>query len=598
MSTQTELPFREYPSTLSKYSNSDQLQAHQYKTILQSKLENHDVTKKGINSNITINKRGDNKSNNYFWHYNQPSGTMFTDWTSAGVSNLNTDISISNMPLYGKIKDLALVLSNINNVRNNLQRYGKEYLTTTNLLNSIAFENGVSYASGSISPVRHNSPTHNGLDNIEHSNYIDSKNGDLYSHQIKQLDVDLPYTFANNTRTTWVYINPAYIIPNKKFEVLHLQLKYGTFDLDSIKTTGESCLTSNFNITPQGFNSPQDVLNDGCNYPPVSNPDYYNKGQEYKIKEGSGSNMYCSANTNYITMPKNHVYNNLDTSFQIMPGNNSITLGTIMTANLKNFIQNDLFEFNKQIIIMQVYFQYFNMIGNEDILTKLTRRYPEIFTKLKLKDDITKNNISMYQYYMNLSETDKYKFLFNYQKNKATENEINKEVKIFIENLSIFKLSGNDNNTLYKGSVLIKELNKLLNLPINNSIPIDNPGCFLLLPTMLSEDLFSVRENIPENFSGTIDEINKTFIKDYPNYTPIVNNSPNPNKPNECITSSNYKLNATNCAFRDNSEKWIQKEHPNFVPHMFNDPNNLNNDIYNLNNPFGGVNPYFSPTGF
>ena len=75
---------------------------------------------------------------------------------SSGISNLNTDISISHMPLYGdpKLHDPTLILSNTNNIRNNLQRYGKEYLTTTNMLNSIAFDNGISYQSGYSSPIR------------------------------------------------------------------------------------------------------------------------------------------------------------------------------------------------------------------------------------------------------------------------------------------------------------------------------------------------------------------------------------------------------------------------------------------------------------
>ena len=622
------LPFKEYPSTLSRYSNSDQLQAHQYKTILESQLGKayyerefasiDDAALGRLNANVPVKNNTigiivDNKPINVyeqFWHYKQNGGTIFTDWTSAGVSNLNTDISLSHMPLYGKIKDETLVLSNTNNVRNNLQRYGKEYLTTTNLLNSIAFDNGVSYECANSSPIRTGSKID--LELIEHSNFGDKENGDLLSRQINELDVSLPIEYANNTRSHWVYINCAYIRPNLNLKVFHLQQKFGIFDLDSMKMTGASCLTKNFNIIPKGLEKPTDVLNDKYNFPPVSNPNYY-EGFRHGQKEGEGSNMYCSANTNYVTMPKNHAYENLDTSFQVMPGNNSITLGTVMSPKLRDFIINDLFDFNRKIVVMQIYSQYKNLLESENVLNKLKQKYPEIFQHLLFEDYKTIRKVTMYDYYMSLSEDNKYKFIFNYQRNFADINKLNPELEVFINHLSIFKFSGHDvNNPKQRGSVLLRELNRILNLHYDDSIKIDSPGCFLLLPTMLSQDVFGVRENIPEQFSGTVSEINKEMDNSVihkrhyagnhgARFTPIVNNSPNSNDPNECITHTNpwnYELNAANCAFRDSSEKWIQKEHPNFIPNMFNDPNNLNNDIYNLNNPLAGPNPYGAPTGF
>ena len=141
---------------------------------------------------------------------------------------------------------------------------------------------------------------------------------------------------------------------------------------------------------------------------------------------------------------------------------------------------------------------------------------------------------------------------------------------------------------------------------MDDSIQIDSPGIFLLLPTMLSQDVFGVRKNIPEQFSGTIPQINNEMARNARNpnstFTPIIDHGKrNRADPNECITHTdpwNYELNATNCAFRDSAGRWIQKEHPNFVPNMFNDPNNLNNDIYNLDNSFAGANPYNAPTSF
>ncbi len=625
MSTKSELlPFKEYPSTLARYSNSDQLQAHQYKSIIESQLGQGyyqrefpsvgDAALTRLNANVPVsnNKVGiivdDVPINVYeqFWQYKHNGGTIFTDWTSAGQANLNTDISISHMPLYGdkKLQDPNLVLSNTNNVRNNLQNYGKEYLTTTNLLNSMAFTNGLSYQSGSLSPIRQGTSTE--IQQIEHSNFANKENGDLMSRQIKQLDVNLPSTYANSTRSDWVYINPAFIRPNNKLKIFHQKLKFVIFDLDSLKLTGTSCLTKSFNVTPKGFNGPVDVVNDRHNFAPLSNPNYYSDPQ-HNIN-GIGSNMYCSANTNYVAMPKNHMYPNLDTSFQVMPGNNSITLGTVMSPKLMNFIQNDLFNFNRNIILMQIYNQ---LSDDDDARNNLRKTYPNVF-KNQLFTNRYDRKVSMYEAYMELSEGNKYKFMFNQQRNFAAIYKHHPELDIFITHLSIFKFSGNDvNNPGLYGSVYLREINSILGLTNDEHIPIHSPGCFLLLPTMLSQDVFGVRLNIPEELAGNVNEINKSMedlakyerehgLK-YASYSPINNNKSNTSDPNECITHTNpynYELNATNCAFRDTSGKWIQKQNPNYVPHMFNDPNNLNNDIDNLVNPYGGANPLNAPLTF
>ena len=55
---------------------------------------------------------------------------------------------------------------------------------------------------------------------------------------------------------------------------------------------------------------------------------------------------------------------------------------------------------------------------------------------------------------------------------------------------------------------------------------------------------------------------------------------------NNCLTGVSFAENATNCSYRDKAEKWQQKPKPNFIPNMFNDPKNNNNDIYNLRNPY------------
>ena len=55
-----------------------------------------------------------------------------------------------------------------------------------------------------------------------------------------------------------------------------------------MKLIGTSCLTENFNMIPQGYNEPVDVANDGSNYPPLSNPEYFTPGENYFKKEGAG----------------------------------------------------------------------------------------------------------------------------------------------------------------------------------------------------------------------------------------------------------------------------------------------------------------------
>ena len=184
-----------------------------------------------------------------------------------------------------------------------------------------------------------------------HSNikyFKNSEDGDLYSRQVSELRVDLPINYANTSMSSWMYINPAYIIPEPSIKILHESLKFGIFDLTSIKLTGSSCLTPNFGITPQGYNGPVDVLNDDSQFPPLENPDYYDKNKYYYKKHGMGENMYCSANTNYVAMPKNHskTVKGLDTSFQVSVGNNSLSIGVVMSPNLKSFIINELYNFN------------------------------------------------------------------------------------------------------------------------------------------------------------------------------------------------------------------------------------------------------------
>ena len=168
--------------------------------------------------------------------YKQPAGTIFTDWKSAGLRLIDDDLSVRFLPLIGKNVDTELVLSNINNVRNNLLKYGDQYLDNTKMLNNGFFSNP--YRNKNIYEINHG----------PNSDFTSKKDGDIYAKQQHKLRVDLPSNYNNVSTSSWTYINPAYIIPNTEHSEFLKRFKYGTFDLDSIKLTGESCLTSKFNI--------------------------------------------------------------------------------------------------------------------------------------------------------------------------------------------------------------------------------------------------------------------------------------------------------------------------------------------------------------
>ena len=350
-----------------------------------------------------------------------------------------------------------------------------------------------------------------------------------------------------------------------------------------MKLIGTSCLTANFGMMPQGFDHPVDVVNDNTNYPPLSNSNYYE--EKHPRKEGNGSNLYCSENTNFVAMPINHAprFKNLDSSFQVSPGNNSITLGNVMSTTLKNFINNSLFTFNRALIVMYLYHQevkilkieypniHIDKLPKTHLMKKIEKKYPDLFLRHRIND----MNINYHDY---LREPNKYTYIFNQQRNFAASAQGYPELEIFVNHLSIFKFGGDHiKDPMVHGKVRLIEFE-------HNDIPIRGQGCLLLLPTMLSEDLFAVRQNIPSEYN----KITKTFD----------------HVSNNCISpDANYQENATNCAFRGKASMWQQKpkpgeSNPNFVPNMFNDPNNLNNDIYNLYNFSSGVNPYDAPASF
>jgi hypothetical protein len=245
-----------------------------------------------------------------------------------------------------------------------------------------------------------------------------------------------------------------------------------------------------------------------------------------------------------------------------------------------------------------------NKFPRSNMMRKIENHYPNLF----LKHADNEMNIN-FNYFMGLEEGSKYTWIFNMQRNFAAINQGHPELETFINHLSIFKFGGhNVNFPEEKGRVRLRKLS-------NTDIPIEEPGCFTLLPTMLSEDVFTVRKEIPQEFNGSVNHINKQLLNEakakakannqtFIEYTPIQSHGRDGRDGNSCIIpGANYETNATNCAFRDKASMWQQKlyagdTNPNFVPKMFNDPSNYNNDIFNLNNPWASVNPYNAPPNF
>ena len=557
------LPVKEYNSTINRYSKGNHTMEREYKAILESETGEAIYDKENpsfgahatleIQPNLPVYNKviGDVKIEDQnvpvyktFWQYKQPAGTIFTDWTSAGLSHTREDMSIRDLALYGKIHDPTLVLSNTNNIRNNFQRYGKEYLTSTNMLNAEAFSNGASYQQAGKSTYRNS--TKDIQNTILHGTFGNKEDGDLYARNENVLRVDLPENFANTTLSSWQKSNPAFVVLHPdKHKHLRYRVQFGTLNLDAMKLTGLSCLTKEFGVIPTYYKYPTDVLNTTDNFPPVTNPDYYTPSTNkydnppHHKQVGKGEGLYCSANTNYVTMPRNHLHPDLDTSFSVGPGNNSVTLGSVMSPKLSNFIQHQLYEINKEQIINSIYHYL-----SPELQNKIKRMHPDLIKKI--------------ENYNKFGENEKYKYIYNIQRNLLTLEQGHPELEVFIANLSIIKIGGHSSDTSTVGYVLCSELSE-------SPLEIRGKGAFVLLPTMLAPDLFTVQESgHPQCYSH----------------------------------NASYEVNATNCGFRGKVNTWQQKEDPTFVPNMFDDPENPNNFIYNLNNPYLGLNPYDAPSTF
>lgn len=593
MANTNSLKYKNYPVVKQKYSADMQRSLNNYEDILQSaeilnRYENKNnlsdtEIKNILNPNVPIKNKKIGKITienkdidvyDQFYNFKAPAGQIFTNYKSAGENSILEDMSIRDLPNNINYEsDPNLVLSNTNLVRNNLQNYGKEYLLKTNMLNSEAFNNGFAYQSTSTSPYRLINPKE--LLNIQHSNFKDKEHGDMYYLNKYQLRFDLPTNYINSSVTSWQYVNAGFILPNKDIKnitkemfndhneleyliknfdkkslIFHLQLKYGLFNLDAIKMTGTPCLTKDFSTVPANMNKPVDIIQDDYEYPPVNNPMYYDKSSNaYMKKEGQlhesknnkfipnvGEGLYCSINSNYVVMPKNYSekYINTDSSFSISPGSNSVTMGVVMSPFLRKFIQEEIFEINKIQIITHLIAEERKKSLDNSLELKLRNMYPELNNK---------RNTSLLEV---KSEEEKYTNLFDMQRALVEKYKIHQQIVHFVNSLVIFKL-GNDK--LFK-----KEIAKVI--LDNYEYNIEGNGVYLLLPSLPNQDLMNLK--------------NGTTEKCYDN----------------------------DCCFKGPAEAWLPENDKNFVPNMYNNSSNLNNDISNLINPECGINPYNAPRSF
>ena len=229
-----KINYNEHSSISDLYSKEMKQSLDAYKSILLSEKSLANYNDKYPTNNININnvlnpnipisnKELDTvivegkpiKINQQFFNYKTPAAQLFTNFKSAGENALLENMAVRNLPLKSKnnVEDPNLVLSNNNFVRENLQEYGKTFLLKTNMLNTEAFNNGFSYQSASTSPYRLEDPRM--ILNYSHSNFMDKEHGDIYFNSKYQLRFDLPTNYINSSVTTWQYVNPAFIIPNK-----------------------------------------------------------------------------------------------------------------------------------------------------------------------------------------------------------------------------------------------------------------------------------------------------------------------------------------------------------------------------------------------
>ena len=142
-------------------------------------------------------------------------------------------------------------------------------------------------------------------------------------------------------------------------------------------------------------------------------------------------------------------------------------LGMIMSPALRKFINKDLYEFNRLQVLRSLRAQHEN---NKPKLNNLLQTFPE------LKNDKLD--------YMNFNEDEKYNYIYNQQRSYHDLYHNDPQASKFVIGLIIFKFGGTNPNTNISPSVLLDGVSYELT---------DPRGLFLLLPSMLSEDIFDIK---------------------------------------------------------------------------------------------------------
>ena len=81
--------------------------------------------------------------NNFKLNYNQPAGTIFTNWESAGIYGIKYNTIIRDYPLTSANNlNNFKIINNNNNIRNNFQNHSEKFLEDFPLLNRLSLTDG------------------------------------------------------------------------------------------------------------------------------------------------------------------------------------------------------------------------------------------------------------------------------------------------------------------------------------------------------------------------------------------------------------------------------------------------------------------------
>lgn len=440
MQQNTLYPFSDESVDDLNYSEVDKQQANHYKNIIKSVY-----IQPNENTQVPLYKDGTE-----FLNFRQHAGSIFTSWESAGISAIKEDLAVKDLPLYNKIQNPTLVLSNNNYIRNNLTNHSNKFLKTTRMLNNLAFQNGISYDSGSSTPFRGGQ-----MNELNYAPNINNCDGDKVTRHFSENRINLPVNYKAANMFSWELINPAYIIPDVNISNFTDSLRYGTLNLDSIKLTGKYCKNSPNKMNYFVKDIPNNII------------------PESELPE----NMYCSYNNNKIILPKNYhgSFKGRDSSIITSYDDGSRKSNISMSQSLKRFIQTDLYYLNRDLISMHLY------ANSNDVIKQIIQmKHPNLFLKRGI------NRLSKFEEYNNLLCGEKYNWIYKKQEELASSYQNSLETEQFIKKLNIFKFGGiSDGEAGNVGKVKLSEF-------FDDDLFVFGEGCFVLLPSMLTDHIFNV----------------------------------------------------------------------------------------------------------